>query len=102
MRLRLLTMPVMVAVMMSCQSSQATAVKDPKVAFAGCLSRMKLTDISAKHELASFMGVSMERMPALFCQRLLNAALSGRLTLSDINRLQLSQPTEVWKIIKGR
>ncbi|MEP6565564.1 MAG: hypothetical protein ABJB10_10525 [Mesorhizobium sp.] len=92
----------MVAMLAGCQTGQEHVKQDPKAALGRCLSRMETTNISAKHELASFMGVSMERMPALFCQRLLNAALSGRLSLSDINRLQLDQPTEVWKIIKGK
>lgn len=48
------------------------------------------------------MGVSQERMPSLFCQRLRDAVLSGRITASDINNLQLNQPTEIWKVIKGK
>ena len=101
MRLGLLVLPVMVAALAGCQTGQQTVTKNPRAALARCLSRMETTDISAKYVLASFMGVSMERMPALFCQRLVDTTLSGRLSPSDINRLQTDQPTEAWKIIKG-
>ncbi|MFC3326483.1 hypothetical protein [Mesorhizobium cantuariense] len=48
------------------------------------------------------MGVSLERMPALFCQRLAEGVRSGRISYSDINNLQLDQPTEIWMVIKGK
>jgi hypothetical protein len=97
-----LVLPAMAAMLAGCQTAQEHVKQDPKAASGRCLSGMETMSISAKHELASFMGVSMERMPALFCQRLVNAALSGRLSPADIDRLQSERPTEVWKIIKGR
>ncbi|WP_245487734.1 hypothetical protein [Mesorhizobium sp. M4A.F.Ca.ET.022.05.2.1] len=48
------------------------------------------------------MGVSLERMPALFCERLAAGVRSGRITYSDINNLQLDQPTEIWMVLKGK
>ncbi|WP_245430092.1 hypothetical protein [Mesorhizobium sp. WSM3859] len=48
------------------------------------------------------MGVSQERMPALFCQRIAEGVRGGRISYSDINRLQLDQPTEIWLVIKGK
>ncbi|WP_254016973.1 hypothetical protein [Mesorhizobium escarrei] len=76
--------------------------QDPKAALDRCLSRVAAWGITAKHEVAAFMGVFQERMPALFCRRLRDAAASGRITLSDISSLQLNQSTEVWKVIKGK
>ena len=56
---------------------------------------------------ATILGFAMTRwqktaMPALFCQRLAEGVRSGRISYSDINRLQLDQPTEIWLVIKGK
>ncbi|MER9403910.1 hypothetical protein NKI36_07585 [Mesorhizobium caraganae] len=83
-----------------CQSSQAAAKREQNSD--GCISAVRLWSISFKHEIASFMGVSQERMPALFCQRLGEGIRSGRITYSDLNRLQLDQSTEIWLVIKGK
>lgn len=48
------------------------------------------------------MGVSQERMPALFCQRIAEGIRSGRINYSDLNRVQLDLPTEIWLVIKGK
>ncbi|WP_245481829.1 hypothetical protein [Mesorhizobium sp. M7A.F.Ce.TU.012.03.2.1] len=48
------------------------------------------------------MGVSQERMPALFCHRIAEGLRSGRISYSDINNLQLDQATEFWTVIKGK
>lgn len=58
--------------------------------------------LSAKEEIRTFMGVSKERAPALFCRRIVTAMAKGRITYSDINRLQENRSTEIWKVIKGR
>ncbi|WP_328824843.1 hypothetical protein [Mesorhizobium neociceri] len=83
-----------------CQSSQAAAKREQNPD--GCISAVHLWSITFKHEIASFMGVSQERMPALFCQRLGEGIRSGRITYSDLNRLQLDQSTEIWLVIKGK
>jgi hypothetical protein len=82
------------------QSSQAAAKREQNPD--GCISAVHLWSITFKHEIASFMGVSQERMPALFCQRLGEGIRSGRITYSDLNRLQLDQSTEIWLVIKGK
>ena len=82
------------------QSSQAAAKREQNSD--GCISAVHLWSISFKHEIASFMGVSQERMPALFCQRLGEGIRSGRISYSDLNRLQLDQSTEIWLVIKGK
>ena len=82
------------------QSSQAAGKREQNSD--GCISAVHLWSISFKHEIASFMGVSQERMPALFCQRLGEGIRSGRITYSDLNRLQLDQSTEIWLVIKGK
>ncbi|MDX8467863.1 hypothetical protein RFM26_19395 [Mesorhizobium sp. VK23B] len=84
------------------QPSQAAAKRDLKPNLDKCVAAVQAWNITLKHDTASFMGVSLERMPALFCQRLGEGIRSGRISYSDINRLQLDQPTEIWLVIKGK
>jgi len=91
-----------VVVLAVCQPSQASAKRDPKAGAAGCIDVVHSWNTTAKHGMASFMGVSLERLPALFCQRLYDGIHSGRISYSDINRLQLDQPTEIWMVLKGK
>lgn len=88
--------------LMTCGSSQAGAKQAPEANLDGCISAVHLWSITFKHEIASFMGVSQERMPTLFCQRIAEGVRGGRISYSDINRLQLDQPTEIWLVIKGK
>ncbi|MER8953220.1 hypothetical protein NKH98_10840 [Mesorhizobium sp. M0833] len=98
-----MALSAMIVALAGCQTGQDPATTTgPEAAFDRCVSKMAITNVSAKQEIAAFMGVSMERMPALFCRRLVNAAVSGRITFSDINSLQLNQSTDIWKVIKGR
>lgn len=83
-----------------CQSSQAAAKGEQNPD--GCISAVHLWSITFKHEIASFMGVSQERMPALFCQRIGEGVRSGRISYSDLNKVQLDLPTEIWLVIKGK
>ena len=87
---------------MACQPSQAATKRDPKPDLDKCVETVRAWNITLKHDTASFMGVSLERMPALFCQRLAEGIRSGRISYSDMNRLQLDQPTEIWLVIKGK
>lgn len=48
------------------------------------------------------MGISKERMPGLFCQRLAEGIRSGRISYSDLNSIQYNLPTEIWLVIKGK
>lgn len=91
----------MVVVLGVCQSSQADAKPDPKE-MGECADVVRGWNITAKHDIASFMGVSLERLPDLFCQRLYAGIKSDRISYSDINRLQLDQPTEIWLVLKGK
>ncbi|QIA21096.1 hypothetical protein [Mesorhizobium sp. AA22] len=102
MRLSFLILPAMVGALAGCQTGQHSVKQDPKAAFDRCIARVAAWNNTAKHEAAAFMGVSQESMPAFFCRRLVDAMLSGRITLSDINNLQLNQSTDVWKVIKGK
>jgi hypothetical protein len=95
-------LPAMIVALAGCQTGQDAAKQDPKAAFDQCIANVALWSITAKHEATAFMGVTGERMPTILCRRLVDAMLSGRLTFSDINSLQLNQSTEVWKVIKGR
>lgn len=84
-----------------CQFSQARAKSGPEDMTA-CTASVRAWNITAKHDIASFMGVSLERLPTLVCQRLYAGVKSGRISYSDINRLQLDQPTEIWLVLKGK
>ncbi|TIT76347.1 MAG: hypothetical protein E5W57_19335 [Mesorhizobium sp.] len=88
--------------LMACGSSQAGTRQAPEANLDGCISAVHLWSITFKHEIASFMGVSQERMPALFCQRIAEGIRSGRINYSDLNRVQLDLPTEIWLVIKGK
>ncbi|GLQ80270.1 hypothetical protein GCM10007881_37890 [Mesorhizobium huakuii] len=90
-----------VVVLAVCQSSQAGAKRDPKADMNECIASAR-ADLAFKHDMALFMGVSQERMPALFCQRIADGIRSGRISYSDINNLQLDQPTEIWMVLKGK
>ncbi|MER9870568.1 hypothetical protein NKJ35_25915 [Mesorhizobium sp. M0136] len=85
-----------------CQLSEASAKRNPGANLGGCVTAVHLWSITLKHDIASFMGVSQEHMPALFCQRLAEGVRTGRISYSDINSLQLDQPTEIWMVIKGK
>ncbi|WP_246682666.1 hypothetical protein [Mesorhizobium sp. B3-2-1] len=91
-----------VVVLSVCQASHAGAKRDPKVDMNECIASARTSDLTFKHDMALFMGVSQERMPALFCQRIADGIRSGRISYSDINRLQLDQPTEIWMVLKGK
>jgi len=90
-----------VAVML-CQPAEAAKKRAGKVDLSGCIEAVQVWNLTVKQDIASFMGVSRERMPGLFCQRLAEGIRSGRITYSDMNALQLDQPTEFWKVIKGK
>nr|WP_145994426.1 hypothetical protein [Mesorhizobium loti] len=89
-------------VLMGNQTVRADNRPDFKTGLERCMRGYPSIPISAKEEIRTFMGVSKERAPAVFCQRSAKAIASGRITLSDINRLQESRSTEIWKVIKGR
>ncbi|QKD01033.1 hypothetical protein EB235_05590 [Mesorhizobium loti R88b] len=91
-----------VFVLAVCQSSQAGAKRDPKADMDECVTSVRTRDSTFKHDMALFMGVSQERVPALFCQRIADGIRSGRISYSDINSLQLDQPTEIWMVLKGK
>jgi hypothetical protein len=91
------------AALLAAGSVPATSAKrETKNGLGGCLAAVQMWSVGFKHEIASFMGVSLDRMPSLFCQRLAEGVRSGRIGYSDINRLQLDQATEIWLVIKGK
>ena len=87
---------------MASQASQANAKRAPQPDLSKCIEDIQLWNLTVKHDIAAFMGVSKERMPALFCQRLFEGVRTGRIGYSDVNALQLDQQTEIWKVIKGK
>lgn len=85
----------------SCQAASALT-KQADSEMSKCIASARVWDITFKHELASFMGVSLDRVPAIFCQRIFEGVRTGRISFSDVNAIQLSQPTEIWMVIKGK
>ncbi|WP_292077447.1 hypothetical protein [Mesorhizobium sp.] len=77
------------------------ATKPPEPNMAKCIASARVWDITFKHQLATFMGEPLDRVPALVCQRLYDGFRTGRISFSDINAIQLDQPTQIWKVIKG-
>ncbi len=92
----------MIAVSAVCQPSWAGAKGQSTTDAGGCVDVVHAWNITAKHDMALFMGVPKERMPALFCQRLAEGIRSGRISYSDINNLQLDLPTDIWMVLKGK
>ncbi|RWB71874.1 MAG: hypothetical protein EOQ50_20235 [Mesorhizobium sp.] len=103
-RISLLLTATVVAI--GCQVSVAakkhTDASPANTELAKCIASARVWDITFKHELASFMGVSLDRVPATFCQRIIEGVRTGRISFSDVNAIQLSQPTEIWMDIKGK
>lgn len=89
-------------VLASSQITRAGEKPDVKAGLDRCMKSYPSLPLSAKEEIRTFMGVSKERAPALFCHRVVTAMAKGRITYSDINRLQENRSTEIWKVIKGR
>jgi hypothetical protein len=88
--------------LMACGSSLAATRQTPKTDLEECVAAVNAWDITLKHEMTSFMGVSKERMPGLFCQRLAEGIRSGRISYADVNSIQYDLPTEIWLVIKGK
>jgi hypothetical protein len=98
---RILLLLTATVVAIGCQAAMASK-KPPEPSMAKCVASARVWDITFKHELASFMGVSLDRVPAIFCQRIFEGVRTGRIGFSDVNAIQLSQPTEIWMVIKGK
>ena len=87
---------------MACQPLEASPKRESKTGLSGCVAAVDAWGLTLKHDIASFMGVSLERMPPLLCQRLAEGVRSGRISYSDINRIQSDRSTEFWLVIKGK
>lgn len=76
----------------------------PKTAeefIARCVKRTGVWSLTFQTEIAQHMGVSREKMPELFCRRVLVAAQKGRLTDADLMEAH-RRGSPVWKVIKGQ
>ncbi|WP_189475978.1 hypothetical protein [Mesorhizobium sp. M2A.F.Ca.ET.043.05.1.1] len=98
---RILLLLTAISVAIGCRVAMAST-KPPESRMAKCVASARVWDITFKHELASFMGVSLDRVPAIFCQRIIEGVRTGRISFSDVNAIQLDQPTEIWLVIKGK
>jgi hypothetical protein len=103
---RILLLLTATVVAIGCQVAIAaqkhTDASQANTELAKCIASARVWDVTFKHELASFMGVSLDRVPALFCQRVFEGVRAGRISFSDVNAIQLDQPTEIWRVIKGK
>ncbi|CDX38134.1 conserved hypothetical protein [Mesorhizobium sp. SOD10] len=77
----------------ACQVAIAGS-KPPEPDMAKCVASARVWDLT--------VGVSLDRMPALFCQRIFEGVRTGRISFSDLNAIQFNQPTEIWSVIKGK
>lgn len=68
---------------------------------ARCMKNVQSWELGWKTEASQFMGVSKDRLPAVFCQRVGAAIEQGRLTEADMIGLRRGHSTRIWKIIKG-
>lgn len=75
--------------------SRAEAMQD-------CLAQARYWRPSQRSKVAGYMGVSQARAPRLFCQRLINALASGRITNKDVAKFRVSGSGKLLQIIKGR
>jgi hypothetical protein len=69
-------------------------------ATARCVKKVETWGIGVKTEASQFMGVSKERVPAVFCQRMVAAIESGRITGADFAGLRREHSSRIWKVIK--
>ncbi|WP_353644512.1 hypothetical protein [Mesorhizobium sp. WSM2239] len=79
-------------------------LKDPAArqqALNKCISIVKWWDPQVKHEVAEFMRISTDKVPPVFCQRMMAGVMSGRITSKDMVALRTGSATNFFKIIKG-
>jgi hypothetical protein len=98
---RIILLLTAAVISIACQVAIAGS-KPSEPNMAKCVASARVWDLTVKHQLASFMGVSLDRMPALFCQRIFEGVRTGRISFSDLNAIQFNQPTEIWLVIKGK
>ncbi|PSJ50493.1 hypothetical protein [Kumtagia ephedrae] len=68
---------------------------------AGCVRKVHGWQYGWQIEAAQLMRVSREKMPELFCKRIVTAVQQGRLSSKDAYNLDRAA-SPVWKIIKGQ
>lgn len=76
--------------------------KDPKVraaALQDCVKDMQRKPLPERRMLSSATGVSLARMPQVFCDRIVAGVASGRITYAD---LQNDQDDKLIRVVRGR
>jgi hypothetical protein len=95
---RILTIAVLATVMLG-GCTQTKMSPDEYMKF--CTNRVKYWSVTLKNELQHFMGVSKEKMPEVFCRRVMVGLQSGRITMKDLIEVD-NKASPVWQVIKGR
>lgn len=78
-----------------------TPSKTPEEYIARCMKQVQYWDYTFKTEVTAFMGVSKEKMPEVFCKRILVAVQKGRITQKDVLEAH-NKASPIWQVIKGR
>lgn len=66
-----------------------------------CTNRVKYWDMTFKNELQNYMGTTREKMPEVFCRRVMGGLQSGRITMKDLIEMH-DKSSSVWPVIKGK
>ncbi|WP_394887262.1 hypothetical protein ACG873_20915 [Mesorhizobium sp. AaZ16] len=66
-----------------------------------CISTVKWWDPQVKHEAAGLMRISTDKVPSVFCERMVAGVMTGRITSKDMVALRTGSATNIFKIIKG-
>lgn len=82
------------------------AVRNPDIArevHSECTDIVSRQPRKTREKAAVMMDVSLTMVPSVYCRRVLNAVISGRLTRDDWNSMNNGEPTKnLIRVIKGR
>jgi len=67
-----------------------------------CIENISQTSRARREAMASFMNVSLTRVPSTFCRRVLGALAAGRIKQSDVDAAVRGEATPtVVRVLKG-
>lgn len=70
-----------------CTTVQEDVRDNREASIADCVKRVEISQEKFKDRAAAYIGVSGERMPRVFCERMAAGVASGKINQSDINNL---------------
>ncbi|UVK55949.1 hypothetical protein DBIPINDM_002521 [Mesorhizobium sp. AR02] len=88
--------------LIGCSTIQDDVKNDRSSAIAGCIKKVEISNQKFKAEASAYMGITRERLPQVFCDRMANAVASGKINQSDINGLiETGKLTAKFRFLKG-